>query len=207
LLFFSTALCFAGGQSHRETFDFGFGTHYTVEFPKPSGADVISTVTSIAINFAGVSYYTDNIGFGAYANLLFPMSLTAYADGEGITVYRNSYDFLFGMDLVLGPVFMLYKSEKSYFPLAAGLHYYQLGGTTVDYSVNAYEIGLGANLTLERHFNPRVYLYSRLQFAADFLQWGKVTEFTGYGYSIETPFFNAAVTLSGARCVGLGFQF
>jgi hypothetical protein len=205
LLFLSVSLCFAKGQ--RDSFEIGLGFHNITENQTVSGIDVKTTVPSFAINFAGETFFTDTVGIGAYGNLLFPQSLKLTAQGESVTVDRSAYDFLFALDFLIGPAFMLYKSDTFCLPLSAGIHWLQLWSVNDVASVTSSAIGLGVNITGEYHFNQTVYIYGRFQLSLDFYSWGTTEAFTGYGYSVSQSFAESITTWGIEPCFGIGFQW
>ena len=205
LLFLSVSLCFAKGQ--RDSFEVGIGFHSITEKQTVSGIDVETTVPSFAINFAGISLYTDTIGIGAYGNLLFPQSFKLSAQGQSVYVDKSAYDFLFAMDFLIGPAFMLYNNDTICVPLSAGIHYYQLWSVNSVGSTNTSEIGIGANITGEYHFTPKVYAYARFQLSLDFFSWGTTEVFTGNGYSVSQSNSGSLTTWGINPCIGIGFQW
>ena len=204
-VFFSVSLCFAKGQ--RDAFEVGIGYHNITENQTVSGIDVKTTVPSFAINFAGVSFYTDTVGIGAYGNFLFPQELTISAMGESLTVDKSAYDFLFALDFLIGPTFMVYTNESFSLPITVGIHYLQLWANASAGNTNSNAIGLGANITGEYHFNQRIYAYARFQLSLDFYSWGKAEQYTGYGYSVSQSFSESMITWGLSPCIGIGFQF
>jgi hypothetical protein len=188
MLLLSVSLCFAKGQ--KDMYEIGIGYHSLTESQKINGVEVRTTVPSFAINFAGISFFTETIGIGAYGNILSPQELRMTASGETITVNRSAYNSLSALDFLIGPVFMLYKNETFSLPLAAGLHWYFLSATTNTTSATSFKLGLGANITGEYHFNPNFFAYARFHFLYDFFELG-ADGITSWGIG---------------PCIGIGFQ-
>jgi hypothetical protein len=204
MLFVLGYTCF--GKGERDSFEVGFGYHSITETAEVSGIEVKTTVPSYAINFAGVTFYTEKVGIGAYGNLLFPQEFKASAQGKSATVDKSAYDFLFAMDFLVGPAIMLYKNETFCLPLAVGLHYYHLWANAANGSTNSSEIGIGANITGECHFNPTVYIYGRFQLLFDFYSWGTVEVYNGYA-SASAPISGDTSVFGVEPCIGIGFQW
>jgi hypothetical protein len=204
LLVFVGSFCFAKGQ--RDSFEIGVGYHSITETQTVSGIEVKTTVPSFAINYAGETFYTEKVGIGAYGNFLFPQEFKMSAQGQSVTVDKSAYDFLFAMDFLIGPAFILYKNETVCLPLAIGLHYYHLWANTAIGNTSGNEIGLGANITGEYHFNPNIYFYGRFQLSFDFYSWGTVEVYNGYGTSSASTSGNLS-TWGIEPCIGIGFQW
>ena len=104
LIFISVAsFCFARAQS--QSLEIGTGLHVYSEHQTVENINVQSTASSVAVDLSGVSLYSSRIGFGGYCSFLFPLELGMYAGGQSLTVDRSAYDFLFGFDGLVGPVF------------------------------------------------------------------------------------------------------
>ena len=205
VLFFSAiTFCFAKGQ--RDSFEIGLGYHSITEKQTVEGIEVKTKVPSFAINFAGITFFTDTVGIGAYGNFLIPQKFELSAMGETLTVDRSAYDFLLGLDFLIGPAFMLYKSENFCLPLSVGLHLFQLWANTEIGNTKTNAFGLGTNITGEYHFNNVVYLYGRFQLSLDFYSWGKTEVYTGYGTASQS-FSESLITWGINPCVGLGFKW
>jgi len=205
LTLFPVIFCFAKGQ--RDSFEVGLGYHSITESQTVSGTEVKTTVPSFAINYAGITLYTEQYGLGVYGNLLFPQELKMSALGQSVTVDASAYDFLFAMDVLLGPAFMLYRSDSICIPLSAGLHYFQLWSNASGGKTSSSSIGLGTNITAEYHFNPKIYVYGRFQLSFDFYSWGTTETYNGYGNSIKESSGKSMITTGIEPCIGIGFIF
>jgi hypothetical protein len=95
----------------------------------------------------GCYYPALNKGFGvgAWLNMVFPL----YKDGSGG----------FAFDLLLGPGYTFPLKESLFLPVAVG--FYLNGASAADRKVM--NLGIGANVTVEWHFNSLFYAYGRLQ--------------------------------------------
>ena len=111
ILVFLATICFAKGQ--RESLEIGIGVPYFIENTSVEGIDVKTEMSTFAISMAGISLYTDTVGVGAYVNFMFPQKLTMSALGESISINRSAYDFLWALDMLIGPVFILWEPLKT----------------------------------------------------------------------------------------------
>jgi hypothetical protein len=143
----------------------------------------------------------DNLGLGIYGSFIYlpqiagtnPSRMALANAVTGGKVIKNGGDnFLFGFDFLMGPVLMLYSSERIKVPLALGLHGYGLMATSekkadkyygpiiivgsVSYKYEKLEYnetnyGVGFNLSLELDVIKRVYLLGRIQGSFDFVNY------------------------------------
>ncbi|GMO34087.1 MAG: hypothetical protein Ta2B_14590 [Termitinemataceae bacterium] len=213
VLFFVFAMIIAVGAFAQEEneaiqelkkrrYEIGVGYHSITETQKASGVEFKTTMPSFAINFAGANFFTEKFGFASYVNFLFPQEMTLSAQGQSVTVDKDDFDFLFALDILIGPAFMLHRTKNFYLPLTVGFHYLMMFQDLYKISSITTEIGLGANITGEYHFNPNIYVYGRLQFSLDLYAWGTVS--SGYA-SAKTS--GDLSTFGIEPCIGLGFQW
>jgi len=203
LLLFLCTLCFARGK--RDSLELGLGYATFIETSQVSGYEVKTEMPSFAINLSGISFFTDKIGLGAYGNIMFPQKITMSAAGSSSTIDRSAYDFLMSLDMLVGPVFVLYQNEKFALPLAAGFHYFHAWFVSSAGSVDGTKLGIGTNLTGEYHFTPNIYLLGRLQVTLDFYDTTE-TEIYGYG-TASTSTFGSTTTWGIDPTIGIGFSF
>jgi len=113
---------------------------------------------SVGFNIAGISYFDNTIGVGAYGNLI-------YGFGRGLIA-----------DALVGPAFRFIRTGWFSMPVAVGL--------ALNYAVSfvppssyeskskisqAFNVGVGANLTAEFKLSQKLHLYARIQGAYGFL--------------------------------------
>jgi hypothetical protein len=201
---FLTCVCFARGR--RESFELGAAFPYIVEYSNASGIDVKSEIAAGAVNFSGVTFYTDTIGLGAYMDIIFPQEMRSSAQGQSVTVDKSAYDFLMAMDMLLGPVFMVYNNGILAIPAAVGFHYLQLWAAVGSISVNSSEFGLGANITGECHITDSLYLLARFQLTLDIFSITDLNQYIGYNKYTITH-FNPVTTWGLNPTFGIGFKF
>jgi hypothetical protein len=161
-----SAVCFAKGN-------FELYGGLPLHFEQADAGD--SSMTSFSLGFAGISPVNDFIALGCYDNFIFPLELSTTIDGTKVTTKRGDYDSLFGVDMLLGPVFTLYSAGRVKIPLAVGLHLFLLTSSTEAVSMIGFEFGAGANISVEYHFNSRVYMFGRVQGTWDFYTANTIT--------------------------------
>jgi hypothetical protein len=123
---------------------------------------------SFSLGFAGISPFNDFVGLGVYDNFVFPLELSATINGTKATTKRADYDSLFGVGMLIGPVFTLYANERVRIPLAAGLHFFLLTSSTGPVGMLGFEFGLGTNIGIEYYLTRRIYVLGRVEGTWDF---------------------------------------
>jgi hypothetical protein len=201
LLFYMGLFCFAKGQ--RDSFEIGIGYHHSASGTEEEN----TTIPSFAINFAGITFYTEKVGIGVYGNLIFPQEFRWTSQGQSTTVDKSAYDFFFSMDFLFGPAFVLYKSETIYVPLSFGLSYSHFRTNVADvFDSISHDIGLGSTIAGEFHFNPSVYAYGRFQFSYGFYAWGTNQQHGSPPVSSSTNLIEWGPKWAIEPCIGIGFQ-
>ena len=159
-----------------------------------SGINIKTELFSFALSFSGIAYHWDKIGIGIYGNFLFPLRMIDSAQGITASYDRSVFDYLYGMDMLIGPVYIAYQHNNFAFPISAGLHFSMLSYALDTSSSLDFSFGLGTNITGEFHINERIYLLARLQMTLDFFSIGNA------GYIWLTG-------LGMNPSIGIGFQF
>jgi hypothetical protein len=197
-------ICFAKGR--RDSIELGIASPYVIENSSVSGVDIKTKMSTLAINFSGISLFTDNVGMGVYANFIFPLKLTTSTMGYSISVNRSAYDMLFGIDMLLGPVFIVYKNNKFVLPFSAGIHCMLLRSVAHTMSSIGTSLGVGVNITGEYHFNNRIYLLGRFQLTFDCYSINSIEQDVG-GYSVKRTYSGMLKTWGINPIVGIGIKF
>jgi hypothetical protein len=156
---------------------------------------------SFSLGFAGISHFNDFVGLGVYDNFVFPRELSGAINGTKAELKRADYDLIFGVGMLLGPVFTLYANERVRIPLAAGPHFFMLTASTGPASMLGREFGLGANIGIEYYFTNRIYVLGRVEGTWDFLASTRI--YTAYGSASNS----GRITGLGVNPnVGIGFK-
>ena len=182
VLFFLTFTCFAQWKSLRDSEEYGMGLPFFTEntnYIAGLNPETRTNIVSYSFNMAGKSLYTERWGIGSYGNFIFPQTLNMSENGQEISVDMTPIDFFFGFDLLMGPMFMLFRNEIFALPVTMGLYYFQLYVWDTDdprLMMSRGSFGLGANVTAEYHVNDNVYIYARFQYNVNFFSLIKITE-------------------------------
>jgi len=233
LLFLSVSLCFAKGvvdatkkelgdnievgvgyhsMIHTATRDFTKGYYDNGNYvEKEFTDDITNIISSIAINLAYNKFYTDEVGFGLYLNFFFPKEGTIIMKGESETIKWDEYVPI-AMDLLIGPIFGIYYSEKIFVSLTAGIHWtliYGLydgeGDIFHPKRVLSNQLGLGTNITGEYYLIPdKLYVYGRFQFGYDFYSFEMWNHTDAFGDKGDRNGFISSWSIS--PCIGIGFK-
>jgi hypothetical protein len=164
-----------------------------------AGGTYESVKINLAVNKFFTEFLTREFGVGLYGTVSVPLKITGKEQGTSVLLVRHEYD-VFGLDLLIGPTIMLYKSETFYLPLSAGLsyNYLRIYQQLQNIEKNKHVIGLGANISGEYHFHPHVYGYLRFQLDFGFYSWGN----TG-----EKELSGSGLLLNFVPGIGIGFKW
>ena len=145
-------LSFGYSQTKDDYYEFG-GTYCTVR-----GSD--DSFSGWGLNLAGITYYSNTVGLGVYGNVV-------YAEPyKNITVIFSN--------MLLGPSFKFLRTEQFSIPIAfgvSGVYGLVVGGGEM---LQAFNVGVGANLTVEVKLSETMHLYGRIQGAYGFLGEGSL---------------------------------
>lgn len=158
-------------------------------------------MTAASVGFAVTAPISDNIGIGVYDTVLFPLQLKADIEGISATANRSDYNSIWGFDMLLGPVFIVYSNSKIKIPVAAGFHLLTMTASTDEMSTLGYELGFGSNVGIEFHINDRLYILGRLQGTGDFFGITRVD--VGRGSVVDSGILT---TLCLNPSIGIGFK-
>ena len=165
------------GQTGRTGLELGIGFPNFFENAEVSGERTQTSISSWAISFSGVRFFSDTIGLGIYLNFMIPFNINETINERTISYTRSDYNILLGTDILLGPVFIIYRNGNFLIPVSIGPHIMIISReykTDVHVFLNLPIqgnftcLGIGANVTGELHLNNRVYLYGRIQLTMDF---------------------------------------
>jgi hypothetical protein len=129
-------------------------------------------------------YVDDRFGVGIYSNFIYIPKSVGTDTVEGSSIKNGGNNFLFGFDFLVGPIILLYNTDKIKIPFSIGIHfnlfmafckvkapdeynYLFPGKAELEYSEVNY--GIGFNIGIEYHFSKRVYILSRIQGSFDFI--------------------------------------
>jgi hypothetical protein len=158
-------------------------------------------MTSISFGLGAVSPLSERWALGVYDDFIFPQKLKATIAGQSVTVTRDAYEHLFGVSLMMGPVFYIVSREKLRVPLMFGPRAFMLIASTGAAAMLGINIGIEAGLGAEFHFTERIYLFGRVRGTYDFYGFTNVTVGNASGSasgSLRTIEFNPNI--------GIGFK-
>lgn len=206
IVVFTLLSCYCFAKGKWENFEVGAASPYFVEKANVSGIDVKTRMPAWAINFSGVSYYTETLGSGLYANLIFPQKIKISSMGQSVEFDKSEYDFLLAADVLVGPVFMVYENGNFALPVAAGFHCLQLWSSANSLNASCYELGFGTNVTGEYHITRNIYFLARFQLTFDFFSIDTEEQYVGHK-KVRTVNSGTLAAWGVNPTVGIGFHF
>jgi hypothetical protein len=203
MFFAASVFCAAQIKGNMEFYS---GISVFNETSRLNGPNTVYESVSIPVGISGGVYFNDFWGIKAYLDFLVPVSFTARPDG-GVTVDKTNYDFLLGMNELLGVVMNVVKTERLTVPLAAGFHGKLYFSTIADHFTMAANSGIGMGIGAEYAFTEKVYALARITGSFDFLGFSIMTP-TGNAHAGEQTKFDAAFirTWSLAPHIGIGIK-
>jgi hypothetical protein len=172
----------------------------------------IDSHDSFAINLTVRYFFTQIFGIGLYGTVSFPREYKVTQLG---TSFSSDEQNAFEIDLLFGPIIMLYKHEKLYLPLSVGISFSYLRCVFLYKLLNFnreqedFRIGIGTNITAEYHFLAHLYGYLRYQFDLGCYHWGayyEKSELYGKPISSENPYSNNKLSLRNTIGIGIGYK-
>jgi opacity protein-like surface antigen len=177
-LFFATSV-FCSAQI-TGNLEFYSGVSLFHETSGLNGPNTVYESVSVPVGISGGIYFNDFIGIKAYLDFLIPVSFTVRPD-SGVTIHKEDYDFLLGMDELLGVVINVVKTERLTIPLVAGFHGKLFFSDISDHFTMSTNSGIGIGIGAEYAFTEKVYFLARINGSFDFLGFsitsGKETKF------------------------------
>jgi hypothetical protein len=185
-------LCFAqdevaddASESGLELFDLeinvGVPIHWTNSPNDHSPAfqdnayNIDKTVTAdTAIGLALLWNFSQKVGLTVDLDVFFGSSVM------GISGNDSESNTLFGANALIGPIIYLYNGSFLRIPLALGAHLYYWSGDHWDPNATAagawvktrdFQVGPGAYLGIQFHFNDNIYIFSRTNIALTIVRW------------------------------------
>ena len=166
-------LVFGFSQTKRGNVGVGFGYNTIIESSTVSGVKFKTYVPSIAANLAASFLKNDKIGIGLYGSVLLPRYFKISALGSSIKVDNSAYDFLLGLDFLIGPTFYIVNKPKFRLPLSFGIHSYSLWSSVKPIDNFLTEVGTGLNISTEFNLFSNFLIYLRVQANYDIFAWGR----------------------------------
>jgi hypothetical protein len=139
------------------------------------GYNAKTTMTSFSLGLGAVSPISERWALGVYDDFIFPQKFKTTIAGRSATVSRDAYKSLFGMSLMMGPVFYVVSGERLKVPLTFGPRVFMLIASTDAVAMLGFNIGIEAGLGAEFHFTENIYLFGRVRGTYDFYGFTRVT--------------------------------
>jgi hypothetical protein len=204
----------AADESKPEFFDLeisaGFPVHWTNAENNGVSSKQVNANTSLGV--ALVFNFGRKVGLTLDTDFFYGASLSGRSNP---TSNENS---LFGANVLLGPVFYLYNGSFLRIPLAVGVHMYYgssdiwepaFGGTAtgVWFKQQDLQIGPGAYIGVQFHFNNNIYIFSRTNVAVDVFRWSKATAGTSAALSTSETELKFGIAWEVKPAIGIGIKF
>ena len=218
VLILAAALCFAqdeGADTAQETtlekldleISAGFPVHWTNITAKHNDLDEREVTANTAIGLALLFNFSKKLGLTLDTDFFYGGEVGGYSttDSQSAT--------LFGANGLLGAVIYLYNGSFLRIPLALGAHVYYYSSdlwlrrglmiATGDwYKTRDFQVGPGAYLGVQFHFNDSLYIFSRTNVAVDIFRWHQTI--SDAGKTSETEF---VLAWEVKPSIGLGIKF
>ena len=245
ILFLAAGLCFAEVNESEyeipqiEKFDLevyaGFPVHWTNAkhdqgfywFNPGYTMEDKAVTANTAIGLSMTYNFNKNIGINADTDFFYGARIAGFSNPS------SDYISMFGMNVLLGPVFYLYNSDFLRIPLTVGGHFYYYSDdlwmpnlvgydpenpfsqSTDGFWTNRrdFQIGPGITLGVQFHFNENIYIFSRTNVSLDLFRWRQVSyiadDGTGNGtYTDKTKTKTEFAVSWGIKPVlGIGIKF
>ncbi|MDR2073280.1 MAG: hypothetical protein LBP60_07600 [Spirochaetaceae bacterium] len=169
-------------EAKPEKFDLevtvGFPIHWTnAEHDDPGPLIEDKTVTAnTALGLSLLFNFTRKVGLTLDTDFFFAGKIMGFASDN------SNYNSLFGANVLFGPVIYLYNGSFLRIPLAIGAHLYYFSDDLWMPDIGAsgnwikrqdLQVGPGAYLGIQFHFNNNIYIFSRTNVAIDVFRWHK----------------------------------
>jgi hypothetical protein len=184
-----------------------------------------SVTANTAIGVAMLYNFNKKIGVTLDADFFYGAKLSGFANPT------SDYNSLFGANVLIGPVFYLYNGTFLRIPLAVGGHLYYFSDDSWVPNLAGYDpqnpsasptegfwmnrrdlqVGPGASLGVQFHFNSSLYIFSRTNVALDIFRWHQmkyIADDGNGGLTDETKTHtDLALSWNVKPTLGLGVKF
>jgi len=188
-------------KTRRDNIELGAGFAYLFHNAAISGIGQKKEISAFALNISAATYFWDTIGLGSSLNVFFPQSLKVTVMDRYITYKGSEFNHFFGMDMIIGSVFIAYQRDKFTLPVSAGVHFLGFFYEVYTLGYSAFSFGLGTNASGEYHLNKNLYFLARLQLSLDFCSIAIDSDVADNWQTSWQP------SLGINPSIGIGFQF
>jgi hypothetical protein len=183
--------------------------------------DEVSAITMRDLGISGdieINYF---VGIGLYTSFMFPQKINTTVAGKSVTVGNSDFDSIVGFDMLLGPVFTVYKTRRSRLFIAAGFHTQALAWEGLSgYVTDGYYLypakqdttivwyGFGANIAAQSELSDGIYLTGRIQLTSDpYVERDTTYNISGLSYGITETYSGHTTYIGITPSIGLGYRF
>lgn len=188
------------------------------------------TITAnISVGLSFVFNFTQKIGFNLDTDFFLSSKMVGFANPSSDNI------FMFGANILMGPVFYLYNTGSLRIPLTVGGHLYYFSDdlwmpnlvgydplnppsniqSTDGFWMNRrdLQVGPGISLGLQFHFTPSIYIFSRASFIVDVFSWHEIRYIADDGTGAGTYIAqiksetNFIISWGVKPVLGLGIKF
>jgi hypothetical protein len=174
----------------------------------PSDYSTKTVYQATAAGGAVVFDFTGVFGIGVWADLF--QSQVEYAADLGYPATQGDYSGLIGSNILVGPVFYVFRQGGLRIPFVVGFHMFLVstdsfsGSTVAPHGLTSwFELGVGISGALQYRFDNRTYIFSRLQISWDF--WGSAK--TKVGKDVDSVYSDTLNTFGIDPSFGVGITF
>jgi len=168
-----------------------------------------SVTANTAIGLATTFNFSRKVGFTMDMDFALGAKLAGFASPT------SDYISLAGANVFLGPVFYLYNSNSLRIPLAFGVHMYYftddlwipgLGSAGAWIKRQEFQVGPGASIGVQYHFDNSLYVFSRTSVAMDIFRMHSLAGSDGSAYD-DSNHKDVSINWSVKPCIGIGIKF
>ncbi len=172
--------------NHEEEIATGVGWSYI------SSGDI--SANGPAVDIYGSSIFKNNAVLFCWLDFIFPLEATVDAGIAKVSIDRDMFDSLWGMECLFGGGYRFKLSENVQLTTGGGLYWADVNSDIYDVSSSDSGLGIGAMGRLRYKFNSGFFLDTGLRVTVNF-----------FYYSNSTSEFEAGTSVYGK--VGFGYAF
>lgn len=159
-------------EKKYESVGFHFSVPFGFESTVQSGVETNSIMTSIGLGFDSLTLFSDKVGFYANFDFFLPQRLSMTqrygTQTASFAVTRSDFNSIWGASALMGPAFVVSRTEKMLFTISPGIHYTMLYASASSDIVIVSQFGLGANFQDNIFFSSRGFFMFGADVAYDF---------------------------------------
>lgn len=138
------------------------------EWIKQDGVETKGFMNSLGVSLDALTMFSPFVGGYVSLDFFWPLKLSTTTAGYSVSVGRDAYDSLFGLDLLFAAAFAPIHTDRLLFSISPGVHYMMIFADA-RYSTVSYLFGLGAAIDVRCNVTDAFYLRAGVDIAYDFL--------------------------------------